>query len=330
SLLLTKNLLISNETKANQLHDYLLEHPRYATLIRAMDVNIRSPNEEAGFVELMSLAFTPTMESITGKVESERFFSKLTEIALNSGPATFRNLKFIPHSNSRHRLPYHTALLTFSNTMESVHLTPEDNPFKEWALMDQLASFNNLRKLYLDPAHFYLGAIDTILNSCPQVEELSINLLHGILSTAYFFQHDNTTQNSKVKVIHIYGGDFRDTTTIGYLKRKCPNADRFHIDTTKPRFPYNSEEHQVFTCTETILDIVYTVHDVLFYSLEFRLVDGTTVNLIRDSILQHGGDVLVWNISKPRNRRPFISHSSEYLMNEPIYSIQVSNQNRNN
>ncbi|KAL9542518.1 hypothetical protein MBANPS3_008568 [Mucor bainieri] len=168
-LVLTKKLLITNEKKANQLHNYLLEHPHYATLIRTMDVNTRYVKEN-GFMKLMSLAFTPRMESLTGHVRSKEFFYKLVAIAKSFGADTFSNLKSIPHSLGDDSIHHarRSALHLFKETLESVHLVLLDQ-------VNQLPTFKNLKKLSLDMLSSDETRMSAILEKCPQVEELSIH-----------------------------------------------------------------------------------------------------------------------------------------------------------
>ncbi|KAL9549395.1 hypothetical protein MBANPS3_005237 [Mucor bainieri] len=80
-------------------------------MARNMNVNVRSPEEDAGFVKLMvALAFAPTMQSFTGHAESDRFFNKLTENAIATGANAFSRLK---SKLSNHNVEYDKALLLF-------------------------------------------------------------------------------------------------------------------------------------------------------------------------------------------------------------------------
>lgn len=90
--------------------------------ITHLDINVRFYFEDPDFIQLLRLAFIPSMESLSGLSESYDLFDNLYALS-NSSLAKFEKLKVIPSLKRSFHKSYGNALLAFKETLEGVRLT---------------------------------------------------------------------------------------------------------------------------------------------------------------------------------------------------------------
>lgn len=111
-IILKKKITIKSTRKAIQLCENLKKKLSRGSQITHLDISVRFYFENPDFIQLLRLAFTPSMEPLSGLPESYDLFDNLYAIS-NSSLAKFDKLKVIPSlkSSSISLMEMHCLLL---------------------------------------------------------------------------------------------------------------------------------------------------------------------------------------------------------------------------
>lgn len=189
------------------------------------------------FEYLMDIAFTPTMEELTGLVYTKKFFNILVSIAERYS-LEFVNLKRIPkyaHDNDGYM-----SARTLKQLQASA-LSIDIQPFSyaetlNWKVIKLLDKFKYLRSLELKGEIDTWSIVDPVLKKCHTLETLTFYGLHiGDFETSTDRQevHSWVIIHKVIKEFSLKAIEFKSSVfsppLIEYLMYKYPNVTKFTV-----------------------------------------------------------------------------------------------------
>lgn len=290
-IILKKQITIKTAFKAIQLYEYLKNKRSRCSQITHLDINVSFYDDSSPFINLLRLAFTPSMEVLGGLSNSSAIFVALCDIS-NSSTTKFDKVKMIPSCKRDYDNNYNNALLQFKKTLESMCLTYYNSI--NWKFVCRLKEFKILNSLYLELVIQNVETLENILKECTQIKELTIHLVFRIdtiskerLNTLLKASNQITT----LKKLTIKGVCRPDL--VEYLAHKYPNIDYILIDTVNRDPPWDTYTHRISLDFHNIDRITNLLGHIPSYELNFRLKRGFTLKTIQNCILKNNDKNLI-------------------------------------
>ena len=162
-----------NAAKMRSLYAVLKKNPEKAYLIKHLDFNDTYPFPEDRLLDLLPIALTSNIESITGFVSEYDFINTLTDI-IERSPNKLDRLKTLTLSSFNSRPPLRLALHC-KNTLQTFHLDFTAVYSRiDWTFVNKLNEFINLTSLKLIAKIGTITNLDRILSKCSQLQKLSL------------------------------------------------------------------------------------------------------------------------------------------------------------
>ncbi|KAL9556355.1 hypothetical protein MBANPS3_001906 [Mucor bainieri] len=228
-----KRLVINDETEANQLCNRLHEHPNYGNRVKSMHF-MKVFDEEVPFiyVKLLAMAFTPTMETLTGFTKTTKFFDILTSIA-DKNCFEFTNLKQLPfYPNDQDGFICAEIMKRLKGSKLTIQIQSSHSQSLNWNVINQLDGFNTLKHLELkDYIHECLD-VDLILKKCHFLETLAFSdFIVGAEEAETEEVQSWIVENKVTREYTLKSIKFIDSVyspaLVEYLMYKYPNVTRF-------------------------------------------------------------------------------------------------------
>lgn len=159
--MLGHDIALSSDGGVLRLYTVLIKHPKKATLLKHLHFNSKT-----GFTvllkELLGIAVTHNIESLTGNLFDEQFFDTLIDIVKTS-PIKFDKLKTLTVSPDIGRR-YRELSLQF---VDSVEIMEADFERIDWDYVAQLTQFKKVKTFALKGVFHNFDILEQVLSNCP-------------------------------------------------------------------------------------------------------------------------------------------------------------------
>ncbi|KAK4520912.1 proteinase B [Mucor velutinosus] len=286
-LMFSRRIKISSSYAALAFYGHLYRRPNYGKLINHLHF-------EEDFLpvaiqhELLRLAFTPSMERITGEIDDDDFYLLMSSIA-DKARDKFDKLKAIPHP-SCYSVVYNCALLNFKSTLEEITFSLRDENGEDYSStwdLSRFESFVNLTKFELEADLEAVFDLEDALAGCSRLKELTVKVyfndrLH-VKSEVEAWAPINVKIVNTVKKLVITRECRSDL--LEYLLFKYPNTDTIDIDVEKPLILSSNNLHRTLNIIKAIRShkVKFAVKsNDLIESLRFLIADGIQFRMKED------------------------------------------------
>ncbi|KAL9543255.1 hypothetical protein MBANPS3_008206 [Mucor bainieri] len=202
--------LSSNVARTRSLYAFLSNNSERAYLIKQLsffDFSFSSADDCT--TDLLRLALTTNLESITGLIWEDDFINTLTDIVekLPYKLEKLTNLTLLPESPFRLALhcrdTIRTTRLNFASVSNEI----------DWTFADKLDEFTNLTSLELFAAFGSISNLDRILSKCLQLQKLKLAERHANL-----------------KMLSTFEGSKHPIEMLDYLLYKYPSTESISVN----------------------------------------------------------------------------------------------------
>ncbi|KAL7321960.1 killer toxin resistant protein [Mucor circinelloides] len=249
TVMFSKPLVVYRESKALKVIRRLERNPAKGRCIR--NLAITDYEDQQVMKKLLRLAFTPGIERLTGKVVLDIFssstrlsviYATMVEIAEKSS-IKYDRLKVIPETFMLNDV-YGRALLTFKETLETVHLRLFNHDDTQ-NVLHRFGEFKRLEVLRVEEGDFgSVEQLDAVLKGCHHLKDLYLNIevldqteapgipanSNGIPANSDGMWEQLQVQKvPSLKTITYASPGY--PLVIEYLLYKYPNMEEFNLDT---------------------------------------------------------------------------------------------------
>ncbi|KAL9553878.1 hypothetical protein MBANPS3_003084 [Mucor bainieri] len=247
-----KKITIKSEEQAIMLHACLFKTPSKGRLIKHLDFSISTNQLPVIYHYLLDLAFTPTIEQLTGFVQAEEFFTALGDIA-DDTIEEFKNLRALPKG------PNQTVVLKASIRLNVCSLTiGNDFPVSNAPMLEKLSSLTELEISYYKKDW---KELETILKYCPDLMVLRFAYLELPYEFSSSVDVSTWLAATVTKQMNLETLEFHKSTVgagvAEYLRYKYPNIKTTKCDGYNANgFRYN----RAANCIHRVLDAMRDMH----------------------------------------------------------------------
>ncbi|KAL9555192.1 hypothetical protein MBANPS3_002465 [Mucor bainieri] len=235
--------------------------------------------------ELLQLAFTPSMERMTGEIDDEGFYMLMNDIASKTSGDRFDKLKAIPHP-PHYSAVYNITLLNFKSTLEEITYSPQDENDEESAFSwsSEFESFVNLVKFELDAELETVFNLEDSLTGCSRLQELTLKVIFNdkvhVKNEVEAWVSTNVEIVDTVKKLVITRECRSDL--LEFLLFKYPNTNTIEIDATRALIMSNNNLQRTLNIIKRIRSHKVNLavkNTELPESLKFLMADGIQFRL---------------------------------------------------
>ncbi|CAO0793507.1 unnamed protein product [Mucor circinelloides] len=292
TVMFSKPLVVYREVKALKVIHHLEKNPAKGRCIR--NLAITDYEDQQVMKTLLRLTFTPGIEKLTGKVVLDIFssstrlsviYATMVEIAEKSS-IKFDRLKIIPETYMLNDV-YGKALLTFKETLETVHLRLFNHDDTQ-NVLHRLGEFKKLEVLRVEEGDFgSVEQLDAVLKGCHHLKDLYLNIevldqteARGIPANSNRIPANSDSMWEELQVQKV--PSLKTITyaspgyplVIEYLLYKYPNLEEFNLDTFAMVEPF-LDLHSVSLNFQRIQNHLKRLKK---YSLHFQVPPRDTLN----------------------------------------------------
>ncbi|CEP11669.1 hypothetical protein [Parasitella parasitica] len=174
-LMLGREIMLENEIAIFRLYDVLVRNPAKAYLIKHLRFSIIEPQLSIVLIELLYLAITPNIETLSGLVEPYEPFALTIMDAVRKSSMKLDKLTSMTYPLVIRPI-YYSTLCFFKETLQIVMFTQPELPIDQdfWNFVNVLDSFRNLTSLNLKGRFETVEDINTVLDKCLYLQELTL------------------------------------------------------------------------------------------------------------------------------------------------------------
>ncbi|CEP08190.1 hypothetical protein [Parasitella parasitica] len=229
--MLRQEINIMSENAIFRLYDVLVRNPGKGYLIKHLNFD-KCGSFSPVLRELLYLALTPNIETLSGHVNSIEFYTVVNEIVTRS-PLKFDRVKTMT-SFQYVTIPYFEVLLHFKNNLETMVFNVDDDDHKtSFECAKRLVEFKKLTMFSMEGCFSQLWDIDKVLKYCPNLQNLTIKFHQDDDSlvdqeNVKLWTESTVDKQYNLKTLTVNGHCPADY--LEYLFYKYPNIEKIVID----------------------------------------------------------------------------------------------------